>query len=108
MIVSALEHAERIDIDGDSLRIAYAPEHTIFKKDLEARENRKTIEEVCREVLGRPVAVSVTAGALPDSAIDTHRKEKESLRAKAEADPAVRSLVEKFHGEIVDVVEPDK
>ena len=105
MLVSALEHAERIDLVGDSLRIEYSPEHTIFKKNIEAKENRKTIEDVAREVLGRAISVAAAVGG---QAVLEPTGDRESLKARAEADPAVRAVVKTFRGEIVDVVKPDK
>ncbi|HXF38931.1 MAG TPA: TIR domain-containing protein [Blastocatellia bacterium] len=52
MIVIALDKGT-MWIDGVYLRVDYAPQHSKYKTDIEARDKRNAIEDACEEVLGR-------------------------------------------------------
>jgi DNA polymerase III subunit gamma/tau len=69
ILVSALDHAESIQADGDYLRVTYSKANSLFKGKLEARDSRATVEEVCREIVGRKIVLLVSiVGADPSAA----------------------------------------
>jgi DNA polymerase-3 subunit gamma/tau len=152
IIVSTLDQAESILVDGDYLKVAYSQPNSIFKAKLEARDSRTIIEEVCREIAGRQLVLSVSiagaaASAGPGRVVPPERSkarigegpasqavaprgsmasdgandslgrpgsiaegpEDTSLKndpQQPENHPAVRALVEKFQGEVIDVTKP--
>ena len=79
----------------------------MFKASLENRENRRAIEDICREALGHKVTLSVTVGAQAAAAPAEEKKESTRARQNAENDPKLRALKEKFCGEIVEVIKPE-
>jgi len=111
MLLSALDHAYSIGVEGDSLCISYSPSGTVFKNQLEARDNRKSLEEVSREVMGRPIALSVSLGrqspGSPASPAEARKQEAVDATEQAQKHPAVRSLMDTFHGEVIEVIKPE-
>jgi DNA polymerase III subunit gamma/tau len=106
LILSALDHAEGITLEGDRLCVTYSDQNGTFKTTIESRENRRAIEEICREALGHNVTLSVSVGQSGSEPTE-EKKEKARARQKAESDPKLRALTEKFRGEIVEVIKPD-
>jgi DNA polymerase-3 subunit gamma/tau len=102
--VSALDHAESITVDGELLSIVYSDQNRTYKTNIESRENRRAIEEICREALGHNVTLSVSIGGQSASAATAEKEENTLARQKAENDPRVRALKEKFRGELVEVI----
>src|SRR5436853_6875626 len=103
MIVSALDKAETIRLDGDILSITFEPANKIFRSNVESREGRKSLEEACHEVFGRRITLSISgpSGAKPSPARSPGKA------TGAEDHPLVRKLVEEFHGTVVEVIEPE-
>ncbi len=124
MIVTALDKGT-ISIDGDHLRVEYAPEHSACKAEIEARDKRNAIEDACEQVLGRRLTLRVSiAGQAVSTASGSERTistasgsergtkrgstQKEKPRVAAEEDPKLRALLDKFHGEVIEVIKPEK
>lgn len=105
MIVSALDKGS-ISIDGDHLRVSYAAEDSKCKHEIEARDKRITIEDACEEVLGRRLSLRASIAGEPETAIGLKRKEKP--KEPVDDNPKLRALVDKFHGEILEVTKSDK
>lgn len=61
MIVVALDKG-KVSIDGDYLRVHYAPEHMSCKAEIEARDKRNSIEDACEQVLGRRLTLRASIG----------------------------------------------
>ena len=104
-----LGHAAWIEIADDTLQIAFGSEQGFFREKIESREVLDYIRRTAREVTGRDLAVTIvvdaprvpdTGGAAPVEAADAR---KQRLRRDALEEPVVRSLLEAFEGEIVDV-----
>ena len=144
IIVSTLDQAESIRVEGNRLEVTYSPANAIFKGKLEVRETRAIIEEVCREVAGATLQLSVsvsgapsaptsenpsriTAAAIQRPAGQTESAKRPSSIGKAVTAPSanqvvdnktdvdherpenhkdVRALVDKFQGEIIEVIKP--
>ena len=106
LILSALDHAESITLEGELLCVAFSDQNAAFKTTIDSRETRRAIEEICREALGHNVKLSVTVGQ-SDSEPTEEKKETARARQKAETDPKLRALAEKFRGEIVEVIKPE-
>ena len=108
MLLSALDHADSIRVEGDFLCISYSPTGTMFKNQLESRDNRKSLEEASREVLARPIVLSVSLGKQePASPAEAKKQEAVDATEQARKHPAVRSLMDAFHGEVIDVIKPE-
>lgn len=144
IVVSALDKGT-VTIDGDYLRVAYAPEDSNWKTQIEARDKRIAIEDACEQVLGRRLTLfasisggpevasigtesgsergkNVPVGAKPvrnkhaagdrasivDIATERGTQRKEKIKDPAEDDPKLRALVEKFHGEVIEVIKPEQ
>lgn len=105
--IAALDSADNITLEGERLCVAYSDENGVFKVRLEERENRRAIEEICREALGHRVTLSVSVGAHAAPEPTEEKKESTRARQKAESDPKLRALTEKFRGEIVEVIKPE-
>jgi DNA polymerase-3 subunit gamma/tau len=124
MIVTALDKGT-ISIDGDYLCVEYAPEHSSCKPEIEARDKRNAIEDACEQVLGRRLtlrvsiagqSVSTPGGSEHGSkrAISTASgserglQRKEKPKVAAEDDPKLQALIDKFHGEVIEVIKPEQ
>ncbi|MEK6303265.1 MAG: DNA polymerase III subunit gamma/tau [Acidobacteriota bacterium] len=105
--IAALDGADSITVEGERLCVAYSDQNGVFKSSLENRENRRAIEEICREALGHKVTLSVSVGALAAAEPTEEKKESTRARQKAENDPKLRALTDKFRGEIIEVIKPE-
>jgi DNA polymerase-3 subunit gamma/tau len=107
LLAAALEGARRVVVDGDEVRVEFAPDSKHLCDALKRPEGMKLLREVCCEVLGRAVGVAVTDKARADA--DESAPEDESLRERrlnrerAESHPAVQQMLKTFRAEIVDV-----
>jgi DNA polymerase III subunit gamma/tau len=106
MLLSALDHAQSIEVDGDYLRITFAPDSAVLKNQLESKDNRKVIEEVSREVVGRRLTLSASVGAQPKEEA-APQKRASAQKKKAQDDPRISALTEKFRGEVIEVKNAD-
>jgi response regulator RpfG family c-di-GMP phosphodiesterase len=116
-LVTALEGARTLRLDGEELYAEYAPEGRHLRDMLAKPDNVKILRELCREVAGRDMGVHIVvkeAGADADddgqrTQQDEERLEKQRLREMAEQHPSVQQLLKTFRAEIIDVrrVEPE-
>lgn len=104
MIVTALDKGS-ISIEGDQLCVSYEPEHSKCKHEIETRDKRIAIEAACEEVLGRRLSLRATITGEPEAAIGIRPKEKP--KQTVDEHPKLRALVDKFHGEIIELKESD-
>jgi len=107
MLVTDLEQAERIWVEGDTLRISYGPDAVKVKATVEKQNSIRAIQEACVEALGKKLNVTVTIGSdvLADS-----RPQPAAAREpedRPENRPIVRALVDRFQGEVIEVTEPE-
>lgn len=105
MIVSALDKGEVI-VDGDYLKVSYGSGDGVFKTQIEARDKRMAIEDACQKVLGRRLSLLVLA-ATPQPSEGITRKTSARTKPAVERDPKLRAIVDKFHGEVIEVIEPE-
>jgi DNA polymerase-3 subunit gamma/tau len=109
LLAAALEGARRIVVDGDEVRVEFAPESKHLHDALRKSESQKILREVCCEVFGRAVGVAVTDKAKADGGEgpapeDEAQRERRRMFALAEENPAVKHLKKTFRGaEIIDV-----
>jgi DNA polymerase-3 subunit gamma/tau len=120
LLVTALDEARNTILEGNELCLEFAPNTRNFRDTLAKSDNVKILREVCKEVTGRDLGVRFVvidpeeAGAAsadaPPSKEEVERREKKSMREKAEQDPTVQQMLKTFRGEIVDVkrVDPAK
>jgi hypothetical protein len=118
-LVMAVEGARNAILEGNELCLEFAPETRHFRDTLAKSDNVKILREVCNEISGRDLGVrfviidpeaSAAAADAPPSKEEAERREKQSMREKAEKDPTVQQMLKTFRGEIVDVkrMEPAK
>jgi len=124
MIVTALDKGT-ISLDGDYLRVEYDSEHGACKTEIEARDKRNAIEDACEQVFGRRLTLKAsiagqTSGAENDrdrggvrnigaaSSSERRPQRKEKSKGAVEDDPKLRALVDKFHGEVIEVIKPEE
>ena len=106
LLAIALGGASRVALEGDELRVEFAPEAKHPRESLAKAENQKLLREVCCEVAGRPVGVLITARgneAAKETGEDEERREQQKLREAAERDPKVQDLLRTFRAQIIDV-----
>jgi hypothetical protein len=101
MIVTALDKGT-ISIDGDLFRVEYAPENSSCKAEVESRDKRIAIEDACEQVLGSRLTLRASIVGQPEGRPRT----KEKAKSGAEDDPKLQALVDKFHGQVIDVIKP--
>jgi hypothetical protein len=106
LLVSALDQADTLEIDGGFLCISFPKEKAMFKAQVESRDNRKLLEEVGRLVVGRALRLSASVGGKAKPA--EKPPEVEKPKPKAENHPMVRAIKDKFHGEVVEIIDPDR
>jgi hypothetical protein len=118
-LVTALEGASKATLEGNELCLEFAPDARHLRDTLAKSDNVKILREVGKDVTGRDLGVrfvitdsevSSAASDAPPSKEETERRDKQSLREKAEKDPTVQQMLKTFRGEIVDVkrVDPTK
>ena len=114
MIVTALDNGT-VSIDGDYLRVIYAPENSACKTEIEARDKRNAIEDASEQVLGRRLTLRASIVGQADgpnirTASGSERAPQRSEKSKgaAEHDPKLQALLDKFHGEVIEVIKPEQ
>lgn len=106
MLLSFLNQAESIKLDGDYLRITYTGETARNKSLVESSTNRRAIEEVCKEVTGRKITLSVLVGGATNGG-ETNFKDAKEAKQPDEDHPTLRAIAEKFKGEIIEIVKSE-
>jgi hypothetical protein len=110
LLVIALESARRVAFEGDELCVEFTPEGRHLRDTLSKPENRRVLQEVCCEVLGREAGVRFitrspgeTDDDSPPSREDEARHEQKRLRELAESHPLVTQVRKSQRWEIVEV-----
>ena len=114
LLAVALDGARRVWVDGEEVRVEFAPESKHLYESLRKAEGQKLLREVCCEVLNRAVGIDIKmrgpgesedgAQLTPD---DEARREQQELRARAEGHPVVQQLLKTFRAEVVEVRRTD-
>jgi DNA polymerase-3 subunit gamma/tau len=112
-LVTALEGASRVSIEGNELFIEFATGARHLRDTLAKSDNIKILREVCREVTSNDLGVRfvITDGQAADAPVskeEAERREQQTLRERAEKDPMVQQMLRTFRGEIVDVKRVDR
>jgi DNA polymerase III subunit gamma/tau len=114
MIVTALDKGT-VSLDGDYLRVIYAPENSACKTEIEARDKRNAIEDASEQVLGRRLTLRASIVGQADgpnistaSGSERAPQRKEKSKGAAEHDPKLQALLDKFHGEVIEVIKPEQ
>jgi len=113
LLVTALEGARVARFEGNELCLEFAPDTRHLRDTLAKSDNVKILREVCREITNRDLGVRFVvsdgeAADAPPSKEENERREKLSLREKAEQDPTVQQMLKTFRGEIADVKRVDR
>jgi len=108
-----LGQANGIRIEGDSLVIPVAARQAFLKAALESEDNVRIIVEETAAALGSPLAVKVVQeapatddlSALAQRGGDSGGNGRDRLIEEALKEPAVKAVMDKFKGRIVDIRE---
>jgi len=104
-VVATLDKAT-ITIEGDHLNVAFGAEDASCKTEIEDRNRRIAIEDAAEAALGRRLTLKASISqAAPSPTSAVQRKAK--LKSAVENDVKLQALVDKFHGEIIEVIKPD-
>jgi DNA polymerase III subunit gamma/tau len=104
MLVSMLEIGEW-NLEGNDLTIKVAASSTIIDMSLGA-ESKRLIIAKAGEVVGRAVRLKIVSGAVPTPAAVTRAASSSNGgRGRAEEDPIVRRMKEKFGAEIRTIID---
>src|SRR5215203_3601146 len=112
LLVSALEAAQATAFEDSEFYVEFSPQSRHFRDTLSKPENIKFVRDACREVTGKEMGLRILvkdpkSDGEPLSRDDEERLEKQRLRANAEKDPSVQTILKTFRGEIVDVRRAD-
>ncbi len=105
----ALEEARTSRMSETELFVAFTPDKKHLRDTLAKPDNVRLLQEVCREVAGHAVGVSIVvreageADDMPPTPEDAAKRERESLREWAVARPEVQKIMRDFRAEIIDV-----
>ena len=100
---SMVEHATRWEIEGAELRLFFPTESRALAEMLQARDPMERLRTVLNQVVGQPLRVCVKLDANA-KALGTEKSSE--LRSRFEEDPIVRTMLEKFGGQISNVKRP--
>ncbi|HEX8723481.1 MAG TPA: hypothetical protein VF736_22880, partial [Pyrinomonadaceae bacterium] len=108
LLAVALDGARRLWVEGEEVRVEFAPEGKHLCATLTKPENQKLLREVCCEALGRDVGIQIRIRVPGEedeqlTAEDEARREQRALREQAEKHPVVQHALKTFRAEIVDV-----
>ena len=104
-LVTTLEDAQSISYAGGKLTVALASDDFLAKR---LRESDSVFRDLGQRMFGQPVSLEVLTGGQSAARMNEAEEAKAKMREEAMKYPAVRMLVEKFRGEIVDVRKRDK
>jgi DNA polymerase-3 subunit gamma/tau len=108
-LVVAIEEARTARVGEGELFVAFTPDKKYLRDTLAKPDNVRLLQEVCREVAGRPLGVSIVVREAneeddaPPTPEDEARRERERLRQWAESRPEVQKVMRDFRAEIIDV-----
>jgi DNA polymerase-3 subunit gamma/tau len=101
---SMVEHVTRWEIEGGELRLFFPTESRALAEMLQARDPMERLRTVLNQVVGQPLRVCVKLDSSVTS-IGAGGRNSE-LRSRFEEDPIVRTMLEKFGGQISKVKRP--
>ena len=102
-----IAQAQKVDFEGDSLVMTFAPAHKALKGQLEGK--RAWIEQLAKSITGRTIKLVTKDGEAAPPAPkkdDISAARHAELKARAKAAPTVQAVLDVFGGE-VDTVEED-
>ena len=110
---TVIAQAQRIEVEGDRLVLAFAPQHRALKQQLE--QSRPWLEEMATRLAGRKMSVMGVdgMGAAAPKAGDAGRgaggaaegDQQSALKQKAMADSGVQAMLDVFRTDIKEVEE---
>lgn len=110
MIVSALDKGT-VSIESDYLSVEYSAENASCKTQIETRDNRRAIEDACEQALGQRLTLKCSiAGQNAQAAVseESGRARPQKTKSVPNDDPRLSALIDRFHGEIIEVIKPDQ
>ncbi len=100
-LASLVEHVARWEVEGDELRLYFAPESRALADMLQARDPMEKLRTIVQRVIGRPLRVCVKLRAVAGAG-----RSPAEVKAQFEKDATVRAMLERFGGQISNVKVP--
>jgi hypothetical protein len=110
----ALDHAQEVSVNEHYLMVGYDPSDAGRHYKAQIEDARRIIEEACYEALRKRLTLSASLGGLASTPRPTPpapaatRADAKPDDAAPENHPAVRAIIERFNGEIIDVDVPER
>ncbi len=105
ILANTIARADSVTVDGDTLRIVFSQENARDKREVEATDKRRTIEEICHALLQRRLKISVTVGAEVEASAPP--KNETAVRVdnatQVKNHPAVKAITDRFQGQVFDI-----
>jgi DNA polymerase-3 subunit gamma/tau len=102
LLVTAMEDAQDISYANGILNVQFAEDDMFAKR---VRDSSALFAEIGERLFGRPLKVQVQISGQGVAKINEEADARAKLRERAMQDPGVRMVIEKFRGEIIDVVD---
>lgn len=104
--VAATLDKATITIEGDYLSVVFGAEDAGCKTEIEERNRRIAVEDATEAAIGRRLTLKASISQVaPATTTAVQRKTK--LKSAVENDVKLQALVDKFHGEVIEVIKPD-
>jgi len=108
---TVIAQAQRIDIEGDRLVLAFSPQHRALKQQLE--QSRPWLEEMAARLAGRKMLVAAVDGTGPATTkpgeaargAGSATDQQSALKQRAMADSGVQAMLDVFRTDIKEVEE---
>jgi DNA polymerase-3 subunit gamma/tau len=108
---TVIAQAQRIDVEGGRLVLAFAPQHKALKQQLD--QSRPWLEEMATRIAGRKITVAAVEGNGPAPArpgeaargAASATDQQSALKQKAMADSGVQAMLDVFGTDIKEVEE---
>jgi len=99
VLITALEDAQSVVADADRLIATYRCEDQLSKM---LRNSDEVFRDIGQRLIGKPLIIEIrTSGDEP--LVNATRLAKEKQRARVNANPALRLVVDNLGGEIIDI-----
>jgi DNA polymerase III subunit gamma/tau len=104
--------ADRISVSGDELVLRFPIDHAHIKEQIDNAKSLALMAEAAQEAYGRPLRLRLELGPPADGDLSSAAREvpretlsRQRASTRAHEDPKVKTALELFRGEIVDVKE---
>ena len=98
-IGALLAEGEPIDVDAKQITLAFSPAHKFHREQLGQPAQKKFVEDLLSQTLGRPLTLVVIARSDGEGEAPADRP----AAPRPDEDPSVRKVMQLFNGRIVNI-----